>query len=113
MSEAGFPLRRARGNRLQVWVSIAKTAMKDNPVARYIIDIFRFYGLLLRYCWLRLVYVYLLVKHFFIKTGGAALIEAVEIWYSIKTMSNQNRIIFAACIAVSIYGLALITLIRL
>ena len=87
--------------------------MRDNPVLRYILDIFRFYGLLLRYCYLKICYVYLLTKYYLLKAAGAALIEAVEIWYSIKTMSNENRVIFAACIAVSIYGLALITLIRL
>ena len=87
--------------------------MKDKPGLRHILDVFRFYGLLLRYCYLRVCYVYLLIKYYLVKAGGAALIEAVEIWYSIKTMSNENRVIFAACIAVSIYGLALITLIRI
>lgn len=87
--------------------------MKDNPVLRFILDIFRLYGLLFRYIYLHFRYVYLLTKYHLVKLGGAALIEAMEIWYSIKTMSNENRLIFAACIAVSIYGLSLITLIRL
>ncbi len=87
--------------------------MKDNSGLRVILDVLRFYGLLIRYCYLRVVYVYLLIKYHLVKAGGAALIEAVEIWYMIKTMSNENRVIFAACIAVSIYALALITLIRL
>ena len=87
--------------------------MKDNAVVRIIADQVRFYGLLGRYICLRIQYVYLLIKYHCVKLGGAALIEAMEIWYSIKTMSKENRVIFAACIAVSIYGLALITLIRM
>lgn len=87
--------------------------MKDNAVVRIITDQVRFYRLLGRYCGLQIRYVYLLIKYHLVKLGGAALIEAVEIWYTIKSMSNENRVIFAACIAVSIYGLALITLIRI
>ena len=85
----------------------------NNKVARYIVDVLKFYGLLIHYIWLRIVYVYLHIKYYCFKLGGAALIEAMEIWYSIKTLSTENRVIFAACIAVSIYGLALITLIRI
>ena len=87
--------------------------MMNNKVARYIIDALKFYGLLIHYIWLRIVYVYLHIKYYCFKIGGAALIEAVEIWYSIKTMSKENRVIFAACIALSIYGLSLVTLIRM
>jgi hypothetical protein len=87
--------------------------MKDNPVLRFIIDLLRLYGLLFRYIYLHVRYLYLLIRYCLLKIEGAALIEAVEIWYSIKSMSKEHRIIFAACIAVSIYGLALVTLIRL
>lgn len=82
-------------------------------ILRGVLDVLKFYGLLIHYIWLRIVYVYLHIKLYCFKLGGAALIEAVEIWYSIKTMSKENRLIFAACIAVSIYGLSLLTLIRI
>ncbi len=82
-------------------------------ILRGILDALKFYGLLMHYIWLRIVYVYLHIKYYCVKVGGAALIEAVEIWYSIKTMSKENRVIFAACIAVSIYGLSLVTLTRM
>ncbi len=80
---------------------------------RFLVDLFRFYGLLLRYCYLRVCYVYLLFRYHLLKLCGALLIEAVEIWCSIKSMSREDRIVFSACIAVSIYGLSLISLIRI
>ena len=87
--------------------------MKEKPALRLGIDLFRFYGLILRYCYLRVCYVYLLIKYHLVKVAGAALIEAVEIWYSIKLMSNEYRVIFATCIAVSIFILARFMLIRI
>lgn len=87
--------------------------MKDNPVLRIIVDQVRFTRLLVRYLYLHVRYLYLLIRYCLLKIEGAALIEVVELWYSIKSMSKEHRIIFAACIAVSIYGLALVTLIRL
>ena len=87
--------------------------MKDNPFWRFMADQVRITGLLIKYFYLHVRYLYLLIRYCLLKIEGAALIEAVEIWYSIKSMSKENRIIFAACIAVSIYGLALVTLIRL
>lgn len=87
--------------------------MMDKPPVRFIVDLVRFYGLLLRYIYLRIRYVYLLCRYYLLKIEGAALVEAVEIWYSIKCMSKENRVILAACIAISIYGLSLIMLIRI
>ncbi len=87
--------------------------MMDRPAVRIIISQVRFFSLLVRYIYLHVVYIYLHIKYYLLKAVGAALIEAVELWYSIKSMSNEHRVAFAACIAVSIYGLALITLIRM
>ena len=87
--------------------------MQVRRIVRIVLDVLKFYGLLIHYIWLRIVYVYLHIKLYCFKLGGALLIEAMEIWYSFKTMSNENRVIMAACIAVSIYCLSLITLIRM
>ena len=87
--------------------------MKKKAAVKFIAKEVKFYCLLVQYVCLKTRYFYLLLKYHCVKLGGAALIEAMEIWCSIKLMSNENRVIFAACIAVSIYGLALITLIRM
>ena len=73
----------------------------------------RFMGLLLRYCYLRVCYIYLHMKYYLLKAAGAALIEVVKIEYFIKSLSKEDRVIFSACIAVSIYILALSLLIRM
>jgi len=87
--------------------------MRDKRAVRIIIDLVRFYGLLGRYIYLHICYVYLQIKFVLLKAAGAALIEAVKIEYCIKSLSNENRVIFAACIAVSIYCLTLVMLIRI
>lgn len=80
--------------------------MRDRPIVRIIVEQAQIYRLLVRYICLRIQYVLLLCRYYLLKMGGAALIEAVEIWYSIKSMSKENRVIFAACVAISIYLLA-------
>ncbi|MCY3832451.1 MAG: hypothetical protein OXG85_05510 [Chloroflexi bacterium] len=84
----------------------AQTDMMVRWTARLFLLQVRFIGLLLRY-------VYLHIKLVFLKVAGALLIEAVKIEYFIKSLSNVDRVIFAACIAVSIYAVALIMLIRM
>ena len=84
--------------------------MMNNPIVRIIVRYVQLYGLLIHYFYLRIIWVYLHVKLYAIKLAGAALIEAVKIEYCIKSLSNGDRIIFAACIAFSIYLLALILL---
>lgn len=82
--------------------------MRDNRAVKTIIDLIKFYGLVIYYIGLRVYYVYLHIKLYFLKAAGAALIEAVEILYCVKSLSNENRVIFAACIAVAIYISALV-----
>lgn len=72
----------------------------------------RFIGLLLRYIYLHICYVYLHIKLVFLKIAGALLIASVEVEYFFKSLSNENRVILAACVAVSIYTLALVMFIR-
>ena len=48
-----------------------------------------------------------------LKLAGALLIEAVKIEFCMKSLSKEDRVIFAACIAVSIYVVALIMFIRI
>lgn len=80
---------------------------------RIIIEHVRFYGLLVHYLQLQVLYICLLIRYCLLKVAGAALVEAVKIEYCIKSFSKENLIIFAACIAVSIYGLALFVFIRI
>ncbi len=82
------------------------------PIVKFIVDYVRLMGLLVQYFLLHVEYFYLLCCKFLLKVAGAALIEAVKIEYCIKSMSMENRVIFAACVAVSIYVLALVMLIR-
>ncbi len=87
--------------------------MMDRPAARIIIEQVRFFRLLVRYIYLHVVYIYLHIKYYLLKAAGAALIEAVKMECCIKSLSKEDRVIFATCIAVSIYILILITLIRM
>lgn len=87
--------------------------MKNRPIVRLIIKEIQFTGLLIQYLYLKVCYVSLLIRYHLLKIAGAALIEAVKIEYCIKTLSNGDRIIFAATIAVSIYAVALVMLIRM
>ncbi len=73
----------------------------------------RFLGLLIRYIYLHIRYIQLHIEYYLLKAAGATLIEAVKIECWIKSMSREDRVIFSACIAVSIYVLALVMLIRL
>ena len=87
--------------------------MMGRRVARVIIAQVRFTGLLLKYFYLHVRYVQLHIEYYLLKAAGAILVEAVKIECWIKTMSKEDRFIFAACTAVSIYILALIMLIRM
>lgn len=82
-------------------------------MARYIVLQVRFIGLLLRYCYLQAYYVYLVICRCLLKLARAALIEAVKIEGLIKSLSKEERVVFAACIAVSIYILAFVMFIRI
>ena len=82
-------------------------------VLRSIIELLKLYGLLGRYIYLHIVYVYLHIKYYFLKAAGAALVEAVKIECCIKSLSKENRVIFAACVAISIYLLAFIVFFRI
>ena len=73
----------------------------------------RIFCLLVQYFYLHLCKIYLHIKFYFIKAAGAMLIEAVKIEYCIKSLSKEERITFAACVAVAIYALALVLLIRI
>jgi len=85
----------------------------NKPAVRIIVDLLRLYRTLLRYCYLRVCYIGLHIRYYALILERAVLLEVLEIRRTIKSMSKENRVIFAACIAVSIYGLALITLIRM
>lgn len=87
--------------------------MKRNPVVRIISLQVRFIGLILRYIYLHICYICLLIQYCLLKVAGALLIEAVKIEGFIKSLSKEDRVIFAACVAVSIYVLALFVLIRI
>ena len=82
--------------------------MSDKAVKRYFmrqVDLARLVG---TYLWLRFQLAYLLAKYHLIKVAGAALIEAVKMEYCIKSLSKEERVIFAASVALSIYCLAFI-----
>ena len=87
--------------------------MTGRRVVKIIITQFRLYGLLIRYIYLHIRYIQLHIEYYLLKAAGATLIEAVKIECWIKSMSKEDRIVFSACIAVSIYILALVMLIRL
>lgn len=87
--------------------------MTDKPFARIVMLQVRLSRLLVQYFCLRVRYVYLHIELFLLKAAGALLIEAVKIECFIKSLSKEERFAFAACIAVSIYILALIMRIRL
>lgn len=87
--------------------------MTDNPVLRILMKQIEFLGLLIRLFLLRAYYLCLLVRLHLIKVLGAVLIEAVKIEYWVKSMSNGDRVAFAACVAVSIYVVALIFIVRM
>ena len=87
--------------------------MVDRPIVRIIVKQVQFFGLLLRYLYLHVRYVQLHVRYYLLKVAGAALVEAVKMEYCIKSLSKDDRVIFATCIAVSIYLLTLIMLIRI
>ena len=87
--------------------------MADRPIVRIIIGQVRFFSLFVRYVYLHVRYIYLHIKFYLLKAAGAALVEAVKIESCIKALSKEDRVIFATCIAVSIYTLTLIMLIRI
>ncbi|MCY3781139.1 MAG: hypothetical protein OXG78_12570 [Chloroflexi bacterium] len=80
---------------------------------RIIIAQVRFFSLLVRYFYLHIRYIYLHIKFYLLKAAGAALVEAVKVEYCIKSLSKENRVIFAACVAISIYLLAFIVIFRM
>ncbi len=80
----------------------------------------RIMGLLLRYVYLHVRYVYLIICYCLlriagaaVKVAGAALVEAAKLECYIRFLSREERVIFAACFAVSIYILALVLFIRI
>ena len=85
----------------------------DKPAVKLIKLQIRFLGLMLRYVYLHIRYAYLLIHLYLLKAVGAALIEIVKIEGFIKSLSKEDRVIFAACVAVSIYILALVMFIRI
>ena len=87
--------------------------MMDRPTVRIIVKQVQLFGLILHYLYLRLRYVQLHIHYYLLKAAGAALVEAVKMEYFIKYLSKYERVIFATCIAVSIYILILIMLIRM
>ncbi len=94
--------------------------MMDSAFARYVKLqlktlrlMLRFIGLLVRYFFLRVQYVYLLLHLCLIKVAGALLIEIVKFEGFLKALSKEDRIMLAACVAVSIYVVTLVLSIRL
>ncbi len=70
-------------------------------------------GLLLKIYYFKLLLLLLKILRVLIRVGGALLVEAVKILYLTKFLSKEERIIFSACVAVSIYILALVMFIRI
>ena len=70
-------------------------------------------GLLLQYVYLRIRLVQLRIYYYLLKAAGAALIEVVKLEYCIKSLSKYDRVVFATCIAISIYLVAQIILSRM
>ena len=89
-----------------------QTEMLLGLMVRFIRLQARMFGLLARYVYLHFRYAYLLIKYYMLKAAGAILVEAVKLEGCIRSLSKEDRVIFAACIAVSIYVLALIVFIR-
>lgn len=87
--------------------------MKDNAAVKFLIDQARVACLLVRYIYLHFCYFYLIMRYALLKIAGALLIEAMKIEYYIKSLSKEDRVMFAASVAVSIYVLMLTALIRL
>lgn len=87
--------------------------MMDRSIVRILILLGRLVSLLARYIYLHVLYVMLLIQKFLLKATGAALLESLKIGYYIKSLSKEYRVIFAACIALLIYLLALNLLIRM
>jgi hypothetical protein len=69
--------------------------------------------LLIRYLYLHVRYVQLHIRYYLLKLAGAALVEAVKMEYCIKSLSKDDRVIFATCITVPVYLLVLSMLIRI
>lgn len=66
----------------------------------------RIYVLLLRY-------VYLHLKLYYLKAKAVTLIESARIRYCIRIVSRENPVMFAACIAICVYLVALSLLNRM
>jgi len=73
----------------------------------------RIFRLLVRYFYLHVRYVQLHVRYYLLRAAGAALVEAAKIECRIKSLSKEDCVIFATCMAVSIYALALVVFIRI
>lgn len=87
--------------------------MMNRPIVRILISQWRLIGLLARYIYLHVLYIMLLMLRFLFKAAGAALVESVKIGYCITSLSKEYRVIFAACIALLMYLLALNLLIQM
>ena len=86
--------------------------MRERPAVKFFIDVLRLYGLLGKYIYLHIYKLYLHIKYYLLKAAGAVLIEAVKMEYCIKSLPKEDRVIFAACIAIAIYISALVMFIR-
>ena len=87
--------------------------MKDRPIIKLIIAQVQFTCLLIEYIYLRIRYVELHIRLYLLKAAGALLIEAVKLEGFIKSLSKEDRVIFAACISISIFTLARFMFIRI
>lgn len=87
--------------------------MMDRPAVRIIIEHVRILGLLVRYVYLHIRYVQLHIQYYLLKAAGAAILEAAKIELCIKSLSKEDRVIFAACVSISIYFLTLTLLVRM
>ena len=87
--------------------------MKDNAAVKFLVDQARITCLLVRYIYLHFCYFFLLMRYALLKVAGALLIEAVKIEYFIKSLSKEDRVMFAASVAVSIYVVTLTVFIRI
>lgn len=98
--------------------------MQDRPNEKIFLGFLRICRLLIRYIYLHIQLYFLLLQRFLLKClftvlkaaihlWGAAMIGALEVVYSIKSLSNESRIVFAACIALSMYLLALNFILRM
>lgn len=91
--------------------------MRVKRALREVIVVLEIYGLLVEYIYLHILRACLIIKYRLLKAAlkaaKAVLIEAVKIEYCIKSLSKEDRVIFAACVTVSIYALALVMIIRM